>query len=185
MAERVCPWWMGYLLASPLRRWIEKPEKVLAPYVREGMTILEPGPGMGFFTLPLAALAGPSGRVVAVDLQARMLDALGRRALKAGLLPRIEMRLAQADSMGAGDLKGAVDLVWAFAVVHEMPSAERFFAEAAAALKPAGLLLLGEPSGHVKAEKFELELEAARAAGLEVAERPVFRRSLAALLRKT
>ena len=55
MAERVCPWWLGYLLASPVRRWMaENPESLLAPYVREGMTVLEPGPGMGFFTLPLA-----------------------------------------------------------------------------------------------------------------------------------
>ena len=51
MAERVCPWWLGYLLASPMRRWLEDPVDILAPYVHEGMTVLEPGPGMGFFTL--------------------------------------------------------------------------------------------------------------------------------------
>jgi hypothetical protein len=44
MAHRVCPWWIGYLLASPLRRWLgQDPAKILSPYVREGMTILEPG----------------------------------------------------------------------------------------------------------------------------------------------
>ncbi len=74
------------LLASPVRRWMgENPEALLTPYVREGMTVLEPGPGMGFFTLPLARMVGPAGRVVAVDIQARMLDALERRARKAGL----------------------------------------------------------------------------------------------------
>ena len=73
MAHRVCPWWLGYLLASPLRRLMQDPVKVVAPYVREGMTVLEPGPGMGFFTLELARLVGPSGRVVAVDIQPRML----------------------------------------------------------------------------------------------------------------
>src|SRR5271157_4197804 len=109
MAETVCPWWIGYWLASPMRRWMVNPEKLLAPYIREGMTVLEPGPGMGFFTLPMAAMAGPTGRIVAVDIQARMLDGLRRRALKAGLLPRIETRLAQPDSMRLDDLKGAVD----------------------------------------------------------------------------
>ena len=54
MAHRVCPWWLGYLLASPLRRLMANPRKLLAPYVHEGMTVLEPGPGMGFFTLELA-----------------------------------------------------------------------------------------------------------------------------------
>ncbi len=184
MAERVCPWWMGYLLASPIRRWMQNPEELLVPYVREGMTVLEPGPGMGFFTLPMARLTGPAGRVIAVDIQAKMLDSLRRRAARAGLLPRIETRLAQPDSLGIGDLKGAVDFVLAFSMVHEMPSVERFFLESAAALKPGGLLLLAEPAGHVKPEKFQSELDAARAAGLEVAERPAIRRSLAAVLRK-
>jgi hypothetical protein len=60
----VCPWWVGYLLASPLRRLQYDPAALLAPYVRTGMTVLEPGPGMGFFTLELARRVGPSGRVV-------------------------------------------------------------------------------------------------------------------------
>lgn len=119
MAEHVCPWWLGYLLASPIRRWGQNPEELLAPYVREGMMVLEPGPGMGFFTLPMARMTGPAGRVVAVDIQPRMLDSLKRRARKAGLTGRIETRLAQPDSMGIGDLKGAIDFVLAFAVVHE------------------------------------------------------------------
>ncbi len=184
MAKRVCPWWMGYLLISPIRRWMQNPEKLLAPYIREGMTVLEPGPGMGFFTMPMARMTGESGRIIAVDIQARMLDSLRRRAIKAGLLARIETRLARPDSLGIGDLKSRVDFVLAFALVHEMPSAEVFFSEAAAALKPGGLLLLAEPSGHVKPEKFARELEAARAAGLEEVSRPLVRRSMAAVLRR-
>jgi SAM-dependent methyltransferase len=186
MAERVCPWWIGYLLASPIRRWISgNPESLLAPYIREGMTVLEPGPGMGFFTLPLAVLAGPRGRIVAVDIQSKMLDGLRRRAQKAGLLPRIETRLAQPDSLGLDDLKGAVDFVLAFAMVHEMPSVEAFFAQAAATLRPGGFLLLAEPSGHITPEKFAAELEAAHKAGLEPVSRPEIRRSLSAVLRKS
>jgi ubiquinone/menaquinone biosynthesis C-methylase UbiE len=163
---------------------MQNPEKLLAPYVRERMTVLEPGPGMGFFTLPLARRTGPAGRIVVVDIQARMLDTLRRRALKAGLLPRIETRLAQPNSMGVDDLKGGVDFVLAFAVVHELPSEERFFNEAAAVLKPGGLLLLVEPAGHVKPERFQRELEAAQAAGFQVVERPSIRRSLAAVLHR-
>jgi SAM-dependent methyltransferase len=185
MAEHVCPWWRGYLLASPIRRWMQNPEKLLAPYVKEGMTVLEPGPGMGFFTLPLARMAGAAGRVVAVDIQARMLDDLRRRAAKAGLSERIETRLAQPETLGLGDLKGAVDFVLAFAVAHEMPSIEVFFSELAEALKPGGLLLLAEPRGHVKPEVFERELAAAHAAGLEVDERPKVRASQAAVLHKS
>jgi SAM-dependent methyltransferase len=184
MPKHVCPWWLGYLLASPLRRWMQNPEQIVAPYIRQGMTVLEPGPGMGFFTLPMARLLGPSGRIVAVDIQSRMLASLRRRAARAGLLPRIETRLAQPETMGLGDLNGAVDFVLAFAMVHELPSAEVFFKEAAAALKLGGVLLLAEPAGHVNAAKFQSELEAATAAGFAVTDRPVIRKSLAAVLRK-
>lgn len=184
MAHKVCPWWLGYLLLIPLRRFWYKPAKLLSAYVRPGMTVFEPGPGMGFFTLELARLVGPAGRVVAADLQPKMLAGLRRRAARAGLAERIETRLVPADSMGVADLAGAVDFVLAFAMVHELPDAGRFFAEMAAVLKPGGSLLLVEPAGHVKPPMFDSELAAAAQAGLAVADRPVIRRDLAALLRK-
>lgn len=185
MAKRVCPWWLGYLLASPIRRLMSDPAKVLAPHVREGMTVFEPGPGMGFFTLELARRVGASGRVVAVDLQRQMLEGLKRRAARAGLLERVDARLATTDSLGAEDLAGTIDFVLAFAVVHEMPSAEVFFRQAASTLKPNGTLLLAEPKGHVSSAEFESELRAAAQARLEVADHPSIRRSHAALLKKT
>ena len=185
MAKRVCPWWLGYLLANPIRRLMVDPAKLLAPYVREGMTVLEPGPGMGFFTLELARRVGPSGRVVAVDLQPQMLEGLRRRAARAGLLERVETRVAAPDRLGVADLAGAVDFVLAFAVVHEMPAADAFFTEAAAALKPGGTLLLAEPVGHISADKFEAELRAAWQAGLEVVDRLKLRSNRAALLKKS
>jgi ubiquinone/menaquinone biosynthesis C-methylase UbiE len=185
MAHRVCPWWIGYLLASPIRRWLsEGPEALLTPYVRSGMTILEPGPGMGYFTLPMARMVGPSGRIVAVDIQPKMLAVLRSRARKSGLLDRINARLGQPDRMAVEDLRGATDFVLAFAVVHEMPSPAVFFSEAAAALKPGGLLLFAEPAGHVDPPTFAAELKDAQAAGLAEVSRPSIRRTLAAVLRK-
>ena len=146
MYGRVCPWWLGYLLASPLRRWFDNPTRLLAPYVRDGMTVLEPGPGMGFFTLELARLVGPSGRVVAPEIQPRMIAGLKRRAARAELADRVEARNASRDSLGVDDLAGKVDFALAYAVVHEIPDTARFFKETAAALKPGGRLLLAEPA---------------------------------------
>ena len=184
MPHSVCPWWIGYLLASPLRRLRYDPAEVLAPYVHEGMTVLEPGPGMGFFTLELARVVGPSGRVVAVDIQRQMLDRLKRRATRAGLIDRLSIRLAQPDSLGVADLAGAVDFVLAFAMVHEIPSASAFFREAALVMKPGARMLLAEPAGHVKPELFADELAAAADAGLKLTGRPAIRRSLAAVLQR-
>ena len=185
MTHRVCPWWLGYWLISPLRKYSQDPQKVLAPYVHEGMTVLEPGPGMGYFTLEIARLVGPSGRVVAVDVQSKMLDRLKRRAAKAGLLERVDARMSPADSMGLAQLNGSVDFSFAFAVVHEFPDAGRFFAEVAAASKPGATVLVAEPSGHVKGAAFDAELQAAAAAGLSFVERPHIRRSHAALFKKS
>jgi len=184
MKNHVCPWWLGYLLANPVRRLLQDPHAILAPYVREGMTVLEPGPGMGFFTLELARLVGPAGRVVAVELQPQMLEGLKRRAAKAGLLERIEARPAASDSLVVSDLAGQVDFALAFAVVHELPAAGPFFLEIASALKPAASLLVAEPKGHVKPTEIASELEAAAQAGLELVDRPPIRRSHAALLKK-
>jgi len=185
MGNHTCPWWLGYLLISPVRRWLQNPAAILRPYVREGMTVLEPGPGMGFFTLEVARQVGPSGRVVAVDAEPRMIAGLKRRLARAGLLDRTDARLAPQDSMGLNDLRGKVDFTLAFFMVHEMPSASRFFAEAAEAMKPGATLLLVEPPGHVKKERFEAEVQAAADAGLTIVDRPIMRRSYTALLKKS
>jgi len=181
---RVCPWWLGYLLASPARRIFHQPAKVLAAHVRAGMTVLEPGPGMGFFTLELARMVGGSGRVIAIDIQSRMLDGLRRRAAKAGVLDRLDTRLATPDSLGLADLAGVVDFTLAFAVVHELPAAAPFFREVARASKPGARLLIAEPMGHVTASLFDAELQAAREAGFTPVESPSLRRSRTALLEK-
>jgi len=172
MAHGLCPVWVGYFLASPIRRLMQNPERVLAPYVAPGMTVLEVGPGMGFFSIPAARLVGPAGRVVCVDVQQGMLDGLKQRAAAAGVAPRIETRLCEAHSLGLDDLDGAVDVVLLFYVVHEVPDPQKLFAEVAATLKPSGAVLFSEPSFHVSRESFDHSLALARRCGLAVAATP-------------
>jgi SAM-dependent methyltransferase len=139
---------------------------------------------MGFFTLELARMVGESGRVIAVDIQPRMIEGLRRRAAKAGVLNRVDARVAARDSLGIADLAGVVDFTLAFAVVHELPAAAPFFREVARASKPGARLLLVEPAGHVTAPLFDAELQASRDAGFTLVESPSVRRSRAALLEK-
>jgi ubiquinone/menaquinone biosynthesis C-methylase UbiE len=179
----VCPWWLGYFLVSPLRRLVENPEKLLGPHVQPGMQVLEVGCGMGFFTLPLARLAGPQGRIVCVDLQPRMLSALARRARRAGLTDRIEMRQCDAESLGLADRAGTFDLAVLIYVLHEIPDKAGALRDVRAALKPEGRVLFIEPTGHVKPAAFEAELEMATAAGLAVERRLTQRRQFGAVLR--
>jgi ubiquinone/menaquinone biosynthesis C-methylase UbiE len=184
MTHHVCPWWVGYLLISPLRRLAQDPRKILAGHVREGMVVLEPGPGLGFFTLELARMVGPRGRVIAVDVQPRMLDGLRKRAAKAGLASRVEGRIATSETMGLDGDSGRVDFVLVFAVVHEVPDQAGFLRQLGAALKPGGRMLLAEPKGHVSKSDFEETLRLASAVGLRMEGTPNVARSHAAVLIK-
>ncbi len=148
------------------------------------MTVLEPGCGMGYFSLPMARLVGPGGRVICVDLQPRMIEGLRRRARRAGLLDRIETSVCEPGELGLSSWSGRVDLAVAIHTVHEVDDEAAFLAQLAAALRPGGTLLLLEPRGHVGREAFDATLDTARRAGLVERDRPVARRKLAAILTK-
>jgi ubiquinone/menaquinone biosynthesis C-methylase UbiE len=178
----LCPPWLGYLLASPVRRLVHKPERILAGLVAPGMTALDVGPGMGFFALPMARMVGASGRVICVDVQEAMLRSLRRRAEAARLGDRIITRLCSAASLGLADLAGTVDFVLAFAVVHEMPDVPNFFAQIAQVTKPGARCLIAEPKEHVSAQGFEETLKVARGKGFNIVDRPRISGSHAALL---
>ncbi len=184
MAEHVCPWWLGPLLASPVRRLWQKPEQILSPYVKSGMTILEIGPGMGYFSLPMARMVGSNGKIICVDVQEQMLNGLNRRAKKAGLIDRIVTRVASPNSLGILDFAGQVDFVLAFAVVHEVLNQENLFREICEAAKDGSIMLISEPRGHVTADGFARMLDVTRRNGFQQISSPVIKRSIAALLRK-
>ncbi|MCG8400346.1 MAG: class I SAM-dependent methyltransferase, partial [Firmicutes bacterium] len=142
MAHDVCPWWMGYFLLNPLRRFINNPGQTLGRHVSPAMNVMDIGCAMGFFSLPLAKLVGKDGKVVCIDLQERMISTLIKRAKKAGLHDRIEARVCTSNSLGIEDIKEKMDFTLAFAVVHEVDDKKRFFAEIYSAMKPGAKLLI-------------------------------------------
>lgn len=150
----VCPVWVGRLLASPIRRLVENPEKMMRPFVREGMVVLEPGCGMGFFSIPIARLVGKNGSVVVVDVQQAMLDGVRKRAEKAGVSGIIDCRLADGNEPCLEDLKQNVDFIPVIHMLHETPDQHEFLCTMHNALKPGGILLVIEPGGHVSGKDF-------------------------------
>ena len=179
----VCPWWLGYALVSPMRRLLESPERLLGPYAGPGMTVVEPGCGMGFFSLPLARMVGPTGTVVCADLQPKMIAALQRRARRAGLLERIRTAVCQADDLSLGEWAGRADLALAIHMVHEVPDVDNLMRQLHAVVRPGGRLLIVEPKGHVSTADFERTVARAAAAGFGPAQ-PVAARGLAAVVEK-
>lgn len=174
---------MGYFLVSPLRWLYQNPEKILAPFIKSGMTVLEIGPGMGYFTLPMARTVGQSGRIVCVDIQERMLKSLMRRAKRAGVAKQIITRVASPDSLKVDDFAGRVDFVLAFAVVHEVPNQESLFREIHRTMKSDSLLLISEPTGHVNAEHFEKMVATASSLGFDKVSSPKIRGSISVVLK--
>jgi ubiquinone/menaquinone biosynthesis C-methylase UbiE len=181
MVYYVCPWWMGYVIDNPLRRLLHNPTKILGPYVRPGMTTMDVGCGMGIFSIAMARMVGPGGRVIAVDLQQRMLDVLRKRATKAGIADRIETHRCEPNRLG---VEAAADFALAFAMVHEVPDASRLLREVYSCLRPGGKLLVAEPRGHVPRRVFEATVAAARNAGFQIVEEPRIRRCQAVLFAK-
>jgi ubiquinone/menaquinone biosynthesis C-methylase UbiE len=120
----------------------EQPEKVLdALQIPPGATVADVGAGVGYFTWRLAQRVGPKGKVIAVDVQQRMLDLMAEN-LKRRNISNVEMVLG-----GVRDPRlpeGAVDLVLLVDVYHEFSEPEAMTTHIHRALKPNGRLVLVE-----------------------------------------
>ena len=175
----VCHWWLAYTFDNPVRRLIHKPQKILGNYVKEGMTVMDLGCGMGHFSIGMAGLVGSTGKVIAVDLQQKMLDIMSRRSRRAGLDDRIIPHLCRADAI---DIDESVDFILAFWMVHEVPDQNQFFNQLKSLLAAKGKILIAEPKMHVTAEGLKRTLDIAQTCGLQCIEKPAIRFSHTALL---
>jgi ubiquinone/menaquinone biosynthesis C-methylase UbiE len=178
----VCPWWaVPFTIDPPFRRFLHDPKRIVEPYIKPGMTVLEVGCGVGYFSIPMAGMVGNSGKVMAVDLQFPMLEMLKRRAEKAGVADHIELIKCEKDRLG---IDVEADFALVFAMLHEVPDQARLLGEVYHCLKEGGKLLLAEPPIHVTAKTFEKEVAVAEEVGFKVVDRPRVRWSRAALLQR-
>lgn len=180
--DHVCPWWLAYTFDNPVRRLLHDPGKITGRYLGEGMTALDIGCGMGYFSLGMARLVGSEGRVIAVDLQQKMLDRLRRRADRRGVGNRIESRTCEHNDLGVVE---RVDFILTFWMVHEVPRTRRLFEQIHSILKADGKWLLAEPKIHTTQGHFDGMVSMAEEAGFRVTGRPTIRISYAAVLEKT
>ncbi|MDA8099673.1 MAG: class I SAM-dependent methyltransferase [Nitrospiraceae bacterium] len=177
--EKVCPWWLAWTFDNPLRKWLHDPRQILGDYIKEGMTVADIGCGMGYFSVAMARMIGPTGRVIAVDLQQMMLDLLRKRAFRAGVADRINTILAAPEDISIAE---PADFVLAFWMVHEVKDIPRFFGQVASVLKPGSRMLYAEPRIHVTQRRFDDILGFAKAAGFSVEPGPAVGMSRAAVL---
>ena len=181
MATYVCPWWLAYTFDHRLRNLVHDPVKLFGKYVGPGMTVLDVGCGLGFTSLGMAELVGDRGKIIALDIQQKMLEGTMARAKRMGLEDRIEPVLAQPDDLG---VKEKVDFTLAFYMLHEVPDPSRFIGQVTSCLRPGGRFMIVEPKFHVSRKSFERTLFLAESSELILEERPRVIFSRAALFRR-
>jgi len=180
--EHVCPWWFCYAFDNPVRKLFQDPHKILSPYVKEGFTAIDIGPGMGYFTIPLLKLVGRGGKVIAVDIQEKMLAVLRRRAIKAGVNANLITHLSQPNDFG---LKEKADFILVFWMLHEVADQIKFFKDVKQLMKSTARVLIVEPRLHVTKTAFDRAIQLAEESGLKVVAYPPISLSQAILLTHT
>lgn len=179
--QRVCPVEMAGSLDNALRRWLQNPQKILKPFIKEGMTVLDLGCGPGFFSIDMARMVGRSGRVIASDLQEGMLRKVKAKIERTELEERIALHKCEAHRIG---LFEKVDFILLFYMVHEISDKEEFFREIRSILKPNGRVLMVEPPFHVSKSAFRRTVQIAETIGLAGIDGPKVLFSKTAILRK-
>jgi ubiquinone/menaquinone biosynthesis C-methylase UbiE len=130
-----------------------------------GDRVVDIGCGMGYFTIPMAKLVQKKGKVIAVDMQFKMLSGLRKRAIQAGVGEQIDLHQCTQDQLG---IASPVDFVLAFWMVHEVHQLRSFLDQIYQMLKDYGLLLIAEPYIHVTGKAFQNTVAEVEAIGFSI-----------------
>lgn len=129
-------------LLTPARRLLMPPGRMLERFgVRRDETVLELGPGPGYFTPEAAQFVGMGGRILCLDLQPPILDMLQRRLHRQGVA---NAHPVAADAQRLPLRDGSVDRAFLVAVLGEIPDRVAALRELHRVLKPGGMLAFSE-----------------------------------------
>lgn len=141
-ANLPCPASLSFLLENPFMNRVAGAEALLdRAGVVAGMRLLDAGCGPGRITLPAARRVGPTGEVVALDIQETMLQRVRQKLDAQGAS---NVRLLHA-ALGDGQTEAkAFDRAFLVTVLGEIPDKAAALREIYTALKPGGLLSVTE-----------------------------------------
>jgi ubiquinone/menaquinone biosynthesis C-methylase UbiE len=149
--DHTCPWWLCFTFDNILRKLIHNPIRLLNLYTRKGDAVLDLGPGMGFFTIPLCQLVGDKGMVYAADIQSKMLERIEIRAGKKNI-ENLTTYLIENNNL---DIDKTFDFILAFWMFHEVSDKKELVETLLNKLKVNGKLFIAEPIIHVSKKSFE------------------------------
>jgi ubiquinone/menaquinone biosynthesis C-methylase UbiE len=129
-------------LVRPERIQEEEPDRMLAALeIRRGDVVADVGAGVGYHTWRLSEIVGPSGKVIAEDIQPGMIERL-RQNVESRKLRNVE--IVQGTPTDPRLPANAVDLVLMVDVYHEFSEPAAMMRHIRNALKPGGRLVLVE-----------------------------------------
>jgi predicted methyltransferase len=142
-------------LERPERESLEHPDVVLAAMdLKPGQVVAEIGAGTGFFSRRIAKIVGPSGKVLANDIQPEMLELLRGYARKEGVSNIVPTLGTEVDPKLPS---GGVDRVLLVDVYHEFQKPQEMLAKIRDSLAPGGTVTLveyrgeGDSAAHISA----------------------------------
>jgi len=125
------------LFGGPRRHLLKVP-------LKQGMTVVDYGCGPGRYTIPMARLVGPAGKVFAVDIQP-LATSMVKRMAEREHLANIEVILVDSYITGIAD--STVDLVLLSDTLHMIEDFNELFIEIHRILKQEGILFMNP--GHM------------------------------------
>jgi SAM-dependent methyltransferase len=143
---RPCPSWMSWVLDNPYMNSVAGTAAVLdALDLAPDMRVLDAGCGPGRLTIPAAERVGPTGEVVALDVQEGMLARLRTAVAARGLRNVTPVRgTLDSTALAAGMLGGPFDRAFLVTVLGEVADRAAAMRALHAALRPGGLLAVTE-----------------------------------------
>jgi precorrin-6B methylase 2 len=130
--------------------WLERPERaseeqpqlaIDALGIKPGQTVADLGAGSGYYSFRVAPLVGPTGKVLAIDIEPAMLEEIAQRARREHVGNVATVRSSAQDPNLA---PGSVDLLFMVDVYHELEYPYEMMTKVRAALKPGGRVALIE-----------------------------------------
>jgi len=130
--------------------WLERPEReneehpaivIDALGLRGGEVVADLGAGSGYFTLLIAPKVGKTGKVLAVEIQDEMLEAIRRRATALKVTNVEEVKGSETDPKLPVN---GVDIVLMVDVYHELAYPYEVMTKVRKALKPGGWVVFVE-----------------------------------------
>jgi len=135
---------LAFTLSNPIRSFLHPPEQFISKlHVGARDTVVDFGCGTGFFTVPLAKVAG---KTIAIDVSSRMLERAASYAKRSGVT--VEFMKSDGTEVRLGD--ESVDLVLLNHVYHEIENRPRVLAEFLRIMRPSGRLAIVERTRGVK-----------------------------------